>query len=155
MADAYTSALRILQYRFNSERELRRKLAAKKFDGAEIDAAIERLRAEKWIDDERFAGAFVRTRASKKVGPARIQRELTAAGVDRATADRVLAENRDDERIGNDLAAIVEKRRGLMIRRYGNDYVRSVEWKSRLAAYLIRQGYPVDLIRQHLKMQDD
>lgn len=155
MADAYTSALRILQYRFNSEHELRRKLAAKRFAAAEIDAAIERLRKEKWIDDERFAGAFVRTRAAKKVGPARIKRELSAAGVDRATADRVLAENRDDERIGSDLAAIVEKRRRIMIRRYGDEFVRSSEGKSRIASYLVRQGYPLDLIRRQLGMSDD
>jgi len=33
--DCYLAALRILNYRFNSEGELRRKLAAKKFDFAE------------------------------------------------------------------------------------------------------------------------
>lgn len=155
MADAYTSALRILQYRFNSEHELRRKLAAKRFEGAEIDAAIERLRDEKWIDDERFAGAFVRTRASKKIGPARIKRELSAAGVDRATADRALAENRDDERVGNDLAAVAEKRRRVMIRRHGDEFVRSAEGKGRLAAYLIQQGYPVDQVRDFLRVTED
>src|SRR5689334_8611536 len=138
----YLSALRILQYRFNSEHELRRKLAAKRFENAEIDEAIERLRREKWIDDERFAGAFVRTRAAKKVGPARIKRELSAAGVDRATADRALAENRDDERTGSDLSALAEKRRRMMIRRHGEEFVRSAEGKNRLATYLIQQGYP-------------
>lgn len=155
MADAYTSALRILQYRFNSEHELRRKLAAKRFENAEIDEAIERLRREKWIDDERFAGAFVRTRAAKKVGPARIKRELSAAGVDRATADRALAENRDDERTSSDLAALAEKRRRMMIRRHGEEYVRSAEGKSRLATYLIQQGYPVDQVRALLRVADD
>ena len=153
--DAYTSALRILQYRFNSEHELRRKLAAKRFENAEIDAAIERLRNEKWIDDERFAGAYVRTRASKKIGPARIKRELSAAGVDRTTADRALAENRDDERTGSDLAAIAEKRRRLMIRRHGEEFVRSTEGKSRLAAWLIHQGYPVDQVRDLLQRSGD
>ncbi|HEX7191828.1 MAG TPA: regulatory protein RecX [Thermoanaerobaculia bacterium] len=155
MIDAYTSALRILQYRFNSEHELRRKLAAKRFDDAAIDAAIERLREEKWIDDERFAGAYVRTRAAKKIGPARIKRELFAAGVDRDTADRALAENLDDQRTADDLAAVAEKRRRLMIRRHGDDYVRSTEGKSRLAAYLIHQGYPVDRVRDLLRVQRD
>jgi regulatory protein len=151
MADAYTAALRILQYRFNSEHELRRKLAAKKFGNVEIDAAIERLRDEKWIDDERFAGAFVRTRAAKKLGPARIKRELSAAGVDRTTADRAVAENLDDERTSSDLAAIADKRRRLMTRRHGEEFVRSVEGRSRLAAYLIRQGYAADRVRDLLQ----
>ena len=155
MTDAYTSALRILQYRFNSEHELRRKLAAKRFEKSEIDAAIERLRKEKWIDDDRFAGAYVRTRASRKVGPARIKRELSAAGVDRATADRALTENRDDEQTSSDLAEILEKRRRLMIRRHGEEFVRSAEGKSRLAAYLIRQGYAVDQVRSLLRVAED
>ena len=146
MADAYTSALRILQYRFNSEHELRRKLAAKKFDDAEIDEAIERLRDEKWIDDERFAGAYVRTRAAKKLGPARIKRELSAAGVDRATADRAVAENLDEERTSSDLAEAAAKRRRLMVRRHGKEFVGTAEGKSRLAAYLIRQGFPTDRV---------
>ena len=146
MTDAYTSALRILQYRFNSEHELRRKLAAKRFDDGAIDAAIERLRKEKWIDDERFAGAYVRTRAAKKIGPARIKRELSAAGVDRTTADRALAENLSEQRATDELAALADKRRRLMIRRHGEEFLRSHEGKSRLAAYLIRQGYPTDRV---------
>ena len=156
MADAYTSALRILQYRFNSEHELRRKLAAKRFEGDAIDAAIERLRKENWIDDERFAGAYVRTRAAKKIGPARIKRELSAAGVDRATADRALAANMDDQRTEEGLAAIAEKRRRFMIRRHGDDYVRSADGKRRLVAYLMQQGYPLDSIRRLLqRLVDD
>jgi len=155
MTDAYTSALRILRYRFNSEHELRRKLAAKRFQKGDVDAAIERLRQEKWIDDERFAGSYIRTRMAKRVGPGRIKRELSAAGVDRATADRSLSENRDDERTSSDLAAIADKRRRILVRRHGEEYVRSAEGKSRLAAYLIHQGYPVDQVRDLLRVSDD
>ncbi|HEV8435802.1 MAG TPA: regulatory protein RecX [Thermoanaerobaculia bacterium] len=155
MTDAYTSALRILQYRFNSEHELRRKLAAKRFEHAEIDAAIERLRNEKWIDDERFAEAYARTRAAKKIGPGRIKRELSAAGVDRGTADRALAANRDDERTGSDLAAILEKRRRILVRRHGEEFVRSAAGRSRLAGYLIQQGYPSDRVRELLQRNGD
>src|SRR5258706_6055851 len=100
MIDPYTAALRILNYRFNSEAELRRKLLAKKFEPAEVDAALERLRREKWLDDARFAGAFVRTRSRRKVGRQRIARELGAAGVAGETAAQAIAEhvNADDER---------------------------------------------------------
>src|SRR5205085_9687945 len=81
----YTAALRILNYRFNSEAELRRKLAAKEFDRDSIDAAVARLREEKWLDDARFAEAFVRTRMRKRIGSKRIRRELIAAGIDDET----------------------------------------------------------------------
>ena len=72
MSDCYVAALRILGYRFNSERELRRKLAAKRFDDETIAATLARLRQEKWLDDERFAGAYVRTQAQKGLGRLRI-----------------------------------------------------------------------------------
>jgi SOS response regulatory protein OraA/RecX len=94
----YIAALRILNYRFNSEGELRRKLRSKKFEKEQIDTAIARLHQEKWLDDERFAGAFVRTRANKRVGKRRILRELHAAGVDQASAEQAVAANVDPER---------------------------------------------------------
>src|ERR1051326_1155665 len=89
---AYVAALRILGDRFNSELELRRKLQRKKFDEAIIDATIARLRDEKWLDDERFAGAFARTRSRKRIGGKRIVLELRAAGVDDDVATRAVKE---------------------------------------------------------------
>ena len=153
--DAYTSALRILRYRFNSERELRRKLSAKRFDEGEIDGAISRLRAENWIDDERFAGAFVRTRAARKIGPSRIRRELGAAGVERETIDRALAENIDDQRTSDDLAEAAAKRRRVLVRKHGADYVSSSEGKMKLAAYLVKQGYSHESVREVVRHDDD
>src|SRR5437868_12177393 len=89
----YASALRILGHRFNSIYELKRKLAAKAFSADDIADAIKRLVAEKWLDDERFAGALVRVRARKRVGRMRIRRELRAAGVDDDAAATALSDN--------------------------------------------------------------
>ena len=99
MTDAercYAAAIRILGHRFNSVAELRVKLRAKKFEREVIDETINRLRTEKWLDDERFAGAYVRTRQNRKIGPRRIARELAAAGVDQETARNVIAEHADE-----------------------------------------------------------
>ncbi|HVG24002.1 MAG TPA: RecX family transcriptional regulator [Thermoanaerobaculia bacterium] len=148
MADCYSSALRILHYRFNSEAELRRKLRAKKFAPDEIDAAIARLHREKWLDDARFAGAFVRTRANKRVGRLRIRRELQAAGVSGDEADKALAENVDAEREGEALRELCARRARVLVRRHGNDYLASDEAHAKLTAYLIAQGYDSALVRQ-------
>jgi regulatory protein len=139
--DAYLTALRILHYRFNSEGELRRKLRGKKFGAEEIDAALVRLRAEKWLDDERFAGAFVRTRARRRVGPLRIRRELGAAGVDREVIDRALESNADAEGKGAALAELCAKRLRLLARRHGQDFLTTDEARQKVAAYLVNQGY--------------
>lgn len=150
MSDApdacYLAALRILNYRFNSEGELRRKLRSKKFESAEIDGVIERLHREKWLDDARFAGAFTRTRANRKVGRLRILRELHAAGVSNAEAARAVEENLDPEREREDLIALRDKRRRILARRHGEDFVRSDEGRKKIAAHLVAQGYDAAMV---------
>ena len=147
----YETALRILSYRFNSVAELRTKLRAKHFEREEIDEAIERLRDEKWLDDARFAGAFVRTRHSKRIGSRRIARELQAAGVDRDTARAAIRENTDPEREREDLAAEYAKRCRMLVRRHGPDYIETAEGRNKLTAYLLKQGYDAALIQSVVK----
>ena len=144
----YHAALRILNYRFNSAAELRRKLRSKKFDDETIAQTLSRLTEEKWLDDERFAGALIRARQNRKVGPRRIARELQAAGVDRDSAQRAMQENADPERMRDDLKALFEKRLRIMVRRHGEEYAASPEGRKKLAAYLLNQGYDAALVME-------
>jgi regulatory protein len=130
----YTAGLRILNYRFNSEAELRSKLDRKEFPRDAIDAAIERLRREKWLDDGRFAAAFVRTRLRKGIGRLRIKRELMAAGVESAIIAQALDVPEHDDRA----AAIVSARKRLAALRRRDD---DESIRQKLVAYLFRQGY--------------
>ncbi|MEO8381401.1 MAG: regulatory protein RecX, partial [Acidobacteriota bacterium] len=148
MVDCYTAAMRILKVRFNSEVELRRKLRSRRFEGADIDATIERLRAEKWLDDQRFAGAFVRTRSNKRVGKLRIRRELQAAGVSADDAKRALSENVDPEKEQEGLVALCAKRMRNLARKHGPDYVKTETGQSALVGYLVAQGYDSTLVRE-------
>jgi regulatory protein len=150
-ARAYAAAMRILQYRFNGEAELRRKLRAKKFEIPEIEATIERLRDEKWLDDDRFAAAFVRSRMTSRIGPARIRRELMAAGIDRDVAERALAENAGEERTRESLIELFQKRRRMLVRRRGEEYAESLEGRNKLAAWLLNQGYDPRLVSDVVK----
>ncbi len=151
MIDCYTAAMRILRYRFNSEAELRRKLRAKQFEQDDIDAAIARLHREKWLDDARFAGAFVRTRANKRVGPLRIRRELQAAGVGNDEAAKAMSDNVDAEREGEALRELCAKKARILTRRHGPGYLRTDEGAATLAAYLARQGYDSALVWQAVR----
>jgi regulatory protein len=148
MLDCYTAAMRILRYRFNSEAELRRKLRAKKFEKDDIDATIARLHREKWLDDARFAGAFVRTRANKRVGRLRIRRELQAAGVGEDEAEQAIAANVDADRESEALRELCAKRARMLVRRHGQDYLDTDEGRSKLATYLAGQGYDSALVWQ-------
>jgi regulatory protein len=140
----YQAALRILNYRFNSAAELRRKLAAKNFDHETVAAVITRLRDEKWLDDERFAEAFVRTRMRKRIGQLRIRRELMAAGVDDDVAADALRRNADVEGERESAVAIARKRAARLD-------LSSAEGRNKLTAYLLKQGYDAALIRDVIK----
>jgi regulatory protein len=147
----YLAALRILKYRFNSEGELRRKLRGKKFEKADIETTILRLHREKWLDDERYANAFVRTRANKRVGSLRIRRELQQAGVESSAADQAVTENIDPEREQTALHELLDKRARILARRHGAEYLTSGEGRNKLAAYLLKQGYDAALVYEALK----
>jgi len=148
---AYLAALRILNYRFNSETELRRKLRAKRFEPAVIDATLARLHSEKWLDDERFAGALVRTRARRGLGALRIKSELAAAGVSPEVSKRVLQENIDEEGQRASLKALCEKRMRMLTRRHGEGFTATGEGRNKLTAYLLKQGYDVALVESIIK----
>ena len=147
--DCYVAAMRMLNHRFNSEGELRRKLALKEFAADVVGATIERLRGEKWLDDERFAASYVRTRVRKGYGRLRIKRELSAAGIERETITRALSESVPDH--DERAAALVSARKRLaVLRRRDDDALIRVK----LAAYLVRQGYDsslaLDVVRELL-----
>lgn len=143
--------MRILKFRFNTEAELRRKLRSKKFERDDIDATIERLRKEKWLDDDRFAAAYVRARAKKRVGQLRIRRELQAAGVSNDSAKQALSENADPEREQEALRELCRKRARMLVRRHGEEYLTTSEGRNKLAAYLLKQGYDAGLVYEALK----
>ena len=147
----YIAALRILSYRFNSEAELRRKLRVKQFDKETIDTTMVRLHREKWLDDSRFAGAFTRTRANRRIGKLRILRELQAAGVDGDTAAAAVAENVDSERETEALRELCQRRAGLLVRRHGPDYLSTADGRNKLAGYLLKQGYDAALVWATIK----
>jgi len=147
----YVAAMRILKYRFNSEAELRRKLRGKRFEKDDIDTTIERLRKEKWLDDDRIAAAFVRSRANKKVGQLRIRRELHAAGVSEDSAKQAVTQNVDPEREQGALLELCRKRARILVRRHGEEYLTTNEGRNKLAGYLLKQGYDAALVREALK----
>jgi regulatory protein len=130
------AAMRILNHRFNSEGELRRKLEMKEFARDVIDATVDRLRRERWLDDDRFATAYVRTRVRKGIGLLRVKRELVAAGVESDTIARALEESLPDHDERAAAVASARKRLAVLRRRDDDSVIRE-----KLVAYLFRQGY--------------
>jgi regulatory protein len=90
---AYVAGLTLLARRELAEAQLRERLARRKFEADEIDAAVTRLRRERAIDDRRTALACARTEMRvKHRGRARVVRQIEALGIARDVAREAVAE---------------------------------------------------------------
>lgn len=83
------SAMDLLARREHACFELERKLL-RRYPRGLIEAVIKRLADEGLQSDERFAESYVRQRAGRGYGPARILRELQERGVDDSLAESTL-----------------------------------------------------------------
>lgn len=96
---------------------------------------IERLEGRGYLDDDKFASYWVENRRlAKGVSRRRLELELRQKGVDPEAASKAMAETSRDE--SEELRKIILKKR----QRYDDE--------QKLIAYLMRQGFPYDLIRQ-------
>jgi regulatory protein len=75
------AALDSLARRDHASDDLRRKLVAKGYDSAVVGEVIERLRAEKLLDDRRYVENFIGFRATRGQGPVRVRADLRKLGL--------------------------------------------------------------------------
>lgn len=142
MADA----ARLLRHRLRSAAELRGRLRDKGYADSAIDACLERLTRSGFVDDRRFAIAFVRDGVQlQQRGADRLRRELRLRGVADELIDEALAVALPAEReaeLADEVAAKYARRLvGLP----------PMKAKQRLAGYLQRRGFTMDQIRPLLE----
>lgn len=129
---AYQRALGLLVRREHSRKELNRKLQAKGLDADETTAALDVLSRQDFQNDERFAEALARTRASSGYGPMRIQAELAQHGLPRETVAQSLeACQRDWLACATDLVA----------RRYARKDLNDPAVRRKAVDFLLRRGF--------------
>jgi regulatory protein len=142
---AYQRALRRLARRDHSVAELRRALVERGHDAGEVEAALERLRVERYLDDAGFAERFARSRmAHQGLGRLRVRQALRQRGVDRGTTETGIegALREVDER------EILDR----LARRYWRQHVRVDPTRRlpRLWAFLVRRGFAPGLVHERL-----
>lgn len=109
---ALRAGVQALANRAYARADLRRRLIQRQHPPAAVDRALDRLAAERLLDDGEFARQFARTRARRGRGPARLVSDLAARGIPRRVAEEAVRRALADE--GLDAAslarAVVERR---------------------------------------------
>ena len=138
--DAYDAAVRYLGGRPHTVAEIHRHLRSKKFDAETIDHAIDRLRAQRYVDDEAFARWWVEQRERfKPRGQRALRTELAQKGVGRDVVELVLGERAPD-------ADVEQARRALSrpLTRWAD--MPEAEKRRKIHGYLAARGFDYETI---------
>lgn len=138
-------ALGLLVRREHSRRELTRKLTARGVEDEDARAAVDRMTAEGWQDDARFAEQLVRSRAGNGYGPLRIRAELGTHGLDREAVAAALAAWDGDWD---------EQARDLVRRRFPGGFD-DLATRRKAADFLIRRGFSAEQVRAATRFDPD
>ena len=143
---AYVDGLKMLARRELSEAQIRQRLARKGHAADTVAAAVERLLAERAINDQRVAEAIAHTEVTlRRRGKLRIRRQIEQAGIAPATARRAIDAvfgDIDDDAL---LETSLDKRlRGRI------EIANDGEFR-RLFRYLVGQGFESDRVVAALK----
>jgi regulatory protein len=111
-------ALRLLAVRSHFRGELARKLAARGYPPAEVEAALDRCAAQGYLDDEATARAFVaEARSRRGWGEAKLRAELQRRGAAAAAIAAALAGGGDGDELARAREVAMRWRRGAGARR--------------------------------------
>lgn len=135
----YQRTLEWVLLRPHSEKECRdylyKKIFEKKLDKNYIDRIIEKLKSKNYLNDVRFAEYYVENRFSKKgVSSKRLRMELIKKGISKDIIEETLAGSERND--AEEIKKMIAKKRS----KYPDD--------EKLTAYLVRQGFQYDLVRE-------
>ena len=102
---------------------------------------LQKLLADRFIDDNRYAEAFVRGKAGR-FGASRLRSELARRGIDRDLIDEAIA--------GECVESEADRARAVLRGRFTEPPADAREW-ARQARFLQTRGFAPDLIRKLLK----
>jgi regulatory protein len=132
-------AVRLLAQREHSRFELAQKIRQRlECDSHTLDQVLDKLQEMGYLDDARYAAAFIRSSVSRGRGPQRISYELREHGVDIAIASHALAEADVD---WHELA--VEQR----LKKFGGEIPADYKERARQSRFLAGRGFYTDAIK--------
>ena len=141
-SDLWNKALDILSRREHSVSELRNKLIRFNPDPDDLKDVIERLITSNFLDDKRFASAFIRSKAESGYGPNYISQYLTKKGIPSDKYDIYSLEIDWEDKC---LTQFNKKRRNKEI---------NFKEKEKILRFLAYRGFSYEIIKNALKEFD-
>ena len=142
---AYSKALYLLGFRDYSEKEMQNKLKLDFTDDA-IENTIEKLKEQKFLDDEKFANKYADVLIfEKKFSKKMAVYELTKKGIDKQISESIVDNIDIDEK---------DQIKDLISRKYKDAY-NNEKVKRRAIAFLQRHGYKIHDIFDIINNGDD
>lgn len=135
LARAREAVLRLLKFRFRSEKELWDKLKPKGFSPQTIAQVIQYFKDIDLVDDRQFARKWIFARLAKPFGSGRIRFELKEKGVDPEIIEEELKEAAKDYS-EMDIVSELAQRRAAIYKGLAKEKIRQ-----RLYGYLLRRGF--------------
>ena len=147
--EAYMQLAALCAQAEHCQQEMRDKMRRWELDESVQNRIIDRLIKERYVDDERYARAFVKDKIRyNKWGRRKVQQALWQKRIDADIQQRVLDEIDEKEYLDVLRPLLKQKRKSI---RAASDY----ELNQKLARFALSRGFTFDLIRQCMDIEDD
>ena len=146
--EAYLRLTALCAQAEHCQQEMRNKMKRWEMTPEAQDRVIARLIKERYIDDERYARAFVKDKIRyNKWGRRKIQQGLWMKRIDDDIQQRILDEIDDEEYLNVLKPLLAQKRKSIKTQ---NDY----ELNQKLVRFALGRGFTFDIIRQCLDVDE-
>ena len=147
--EAYLQLAALCAQAEHCEQEMRDKMKRWEIDESVQNQVIGRLTKERYIDNERYARAFVKDKIRyNKWGRRKVQQALWLKRIDEEIQQRVLDEIDEKEYLNVLRPLLKQKRKSIKAQ---SDY----ELNQKLVRFALGRGFTFDIIRQCLDVDED
>ena len=147
--EAYLQLAAVCAQAEHCEQEMRDKMKRWEIDADAQDRVIDRLVKERYIDNERYARAFVKDKIRyNKWGRRKVQQALWMKRISDDIQQQVLDEIDEKEYLNVLVPLLKQKRRTI---KANNDY----ELNQKLVRFALSRGFDFGIIRQCLTVDED
>jgi regulatory protein len=146
--DAYLTLAALCAQAEHCQYEMLEKMRRWELDDEAQARVMQRLVSERYVDDERYARAFVKDKVRyNKWGRRKVEQALWQKHIDEDIRQQVLDEVDDDEYLSVLKPLLQQKRRST---KAANDY----ELNQKLMRFALSRGFTYDIIRKCLNLEN-